>query len=160
MAEDRNMETRNKHGFPAGLSEPVPARATKAQYRAVFVSDVHLGTRDCQAERLRAFLKSVDSEYLYVVGDLVDLWAMRRKWYWPQTHNDVVQTLLKKAKHGTKVVFIPGNHDEQFREFVGLDFGGISIRRDTVHVTADGRRLLVVHGDEFDTLISLGWLYH
>lgn len=153
------METRDRHGFPTGLSEPTAARPSKARYRAVFVSDVHLGTRDCQAESLRAFLKSVETEHLYVVGDLVDLWSMRRSWYWPQSHNDVVQILLKKAKHGTRVVYVPGNHDEHFREFVGLDFGGIAIRRDTVHVTADGRRLLVVHGDEFDALMGLGWLY-
>ena len=131
----------------------------RPRYHAVFVSDVHLGTRDCQAERLRRFLKSVDTTHLYVVGDLVDLWAMRRSWYWPQPHNDVIQTILKKARHGTRVVYIPGNHDEHFREFVNLDFGGIAIRREIVHETADGRRLLVVHGDEFDTLMKLGWLY-
>ena len=153
------METRNGHGFPEGLSGNGAGGSDKPRYRAVFVSDVHLGTRDCQAERLRRFLKSCDMEHLYVVGDLVDLWAMRRSWYWPQPHNDVVQTILKKARHGTKVVYVPGNHDEHFREFVGLDFGGIAIRRETEHITADGRRLLVVHGDEFDTLVKLGWLY-
>lgn len=131
----------------------------KPRYRAVFVSDVHLGTRDCQAERLRAFLRSCHSDVLYLVGDLVDLWAMRRRWYWPQPHNDVIQTVLKKARHGTHVVYIPGNHDEHFRQFVGLDFGGIAIRRQVIHLTADGRRLLVVHGDEFDALIHMGFLY-
>lgn len=131
----------------------------KPRYRTVFVSDVHLGTRDCQADKLRAFLTSCEMEHLILVGDIVDLWAMRRRWYWPQAHNDVIQKVLKKARHGTKVVYVPGNHDEHFRQFVGLDFGGIAIRREIVHETADGRRLLVVHGDEFDTLIQLGWLY-
>jgi UDP-2,3-diacylglucosamine pyrophosphatase LpxH len=131
----------------------------KPRYRTVFVSDVHLGTRDCQAERLRRFLTSCEMESLILVGDVVDLWAMRRRWYWPQAHNDVLQKVLKKARHGTRVVYIPGNHDEHFRQFVGLDFGGIAIRRDLLHVTADGRRLLVVHGDEFDALIKLGLLY-
>jgi len=131
----------------------------KARYRTVWVSDVHLGTKDCQAERLRQFLSATTMEHLYLVGDIVDLWAMRRRWYWPQAHNDVIQKVLKQARHGTKVTYIPGNHDEHFREFVGLDFGGIAIRREAEHVTADGRKLLILHGDEFDTLISMGWLY-
>jgi UDP-2,3-diacylglucosamine pyrophosphatase LpxH len=133
--------------------------AGRPRYRTVFVSDVHLGTRDCQAQRLRKFLTGCEMENLILVGDIVDLWAMRRRWYWPQEHNDVLQKVLKKARHGTRVVYIPGNHDEHFRQFVGLDFGGIAIRRDLLHVTADGRRLLVVHGDEFDALIKLGLLY-
>ncbi len=138
----------------------VPAHArSKPRYRAVFVSDVHLGTKDSQARRLRAFLRSIETDALYLVGDVVDLWSMRRRWTWPQEHNDVIQTVLKMARHGTKVVYVPGNHDEHFRQFVGLSFGGIAIERETIHRTADGRRLLVVHGDEFDALIRMGLLY-
>lgn len=132
---------------------------TRPRYRTVFISDVHLGTRDCQADRLRAFLSSCDMERLVLVGDMIDLWAMRRRWYWPQAHNDVVQKILKKARHGVQVTYIPGNHDEHFRQFDGVSFGGIEIRREIVHETADGRRLLVVHGDEFDALIHMGLLY-
>lgn len=150
------------HPLATTTGGPTAAHAQperKARYRAVFVSDIHLGTRDCQAERLRRFLRSIDTSTLYLVGDVVDLWAMRRRWYWPQTHNDVIQTVLKQARHGTQVVYIPGNHDEHFRQFVGLSFGGIAIERQALHVTATGRRLLVVHGDEFDALIRMGLLY-
>jgi UDP-2,3-diacylglucosamine pyrophosphatase LpxH len=134
---------------------PAPVR-----YRAVFVSDVHLGTRSCHALVLRRFLQSVECSHLYLVGDIVDVWAMRKRWYWPQDHVNVVQTVLEKARTGTHVVYVPGNHDEVFRDFIGLDFGGIQIRGRAIHVTATGRRLLVVHGDEFDAHVKVGWLYH
>ena len=128
-------------------------------YRAVFISDLHLGTPGCQADALLAFLRSHHSDHLYLVGDIVDGWQLRRRWYWPQSHNDVVQKLLKRARKGCRIVFVPGNHDEFARQFGGLHFGGIEVARDTVHVTADGRRLWVVHGDDFDAVIqSAKWL--
>ena len=129
------------------------------RYRAIFISDVHLGTAGCQAQALLGFLKANSSDYLYLVGDIVDGWQLRRRWYWPQSHNDVVQKLLRRARKGCKVVFIPGNHDEFARGFWGHEFGGIEVRDDAVHATADGRRLWVTHGDHFDGVIQCAkWL--
>ncbi|MGI9133410.1 MAG: UDP-2,3-diacylglucosamine diphosphatase [Rhodoferax sp.] len=141
---------------PPGL-EPEPAQVKRA--RAVFLSDIHLGTAGCQAEALLDFMKSHPSEYLYLVGDIVDGWQLRRRWYWPQAHNDVVQKLLRSARKGCKVFFIPGNHDEFARGFVGHQFGGIEVMEDAVHTTADGRTLWVTHGDYFDGVIQCAkWL--
>jgi UDP-2,3-diacylglucosamine pyrophosphatase LpxH len=127
--------------------------------RTVFVSDVHLGSKGCRADLLLEFLKSVEVERLYLVGDIFDLWAMRKGFFWPQEHSNVVRTILGKAKGGTKVIYIPGNHDEDLREFCGSVFGNLEIRREYVHDTADGRRLLVMHGDEFDTVVKCSpWL--
>jgi UDP-2,3-diacylglucosamine pyrophosphatase LpxH len=145
-------------------SKPViPERAThsRRQYRTIWISDVHLGTRGCNAEMLIDFLDHVDSEKMYLVGDMIDGWRLKKKFYWPAAHNDVVWRLLKRAKRGAEVIYIPGNHDELVRQFCGLDFGGIAIRRNDVHETADGRRLLVLHGDEFDAItLSHRWLAH
>ncbi len=134
-------------------------RAGGNRYRAVFISDLHLGTPGCQADALLAFLKASSSDYLYLVGDIVDGWQLRRRWYWPQAHNDVVQKLLRRARKGSRVVFVPGNHDEFARGFIGHQFGGIEVEDDAVHVTADGRRLWVTHGDYFDGVIQCArWL--
>jgi UDP-2,3-diacylglucosamine pyrophosphatase LpxH len=128
-------------------------------YRAIFISDIHLGTAGCQAQALLGFLKAHSSEHLYLVGDIVDGWQLRRRWYWPQSHNDVVQKLLRRARKGCTVVFIPGNHDEFARGFLGHEFGGIEVREDAIHTTADGRRLWVTHGDYFDGVIQCAkWL--
>ncbi|MGC3985180.1 MAG: UDP-2,3-diacylglucosamine diphosphatase [Pseudorhodoferax sp.] len=128
-------------------------------YRAVFISDLHLGTPGCQAGPLLEFLKAHPSRTLYLVGDIVDGWQLRRRWFWPQAHNDVVQKLLRRARKGCKVVFVPGNHDEFARGFAGHHFGGIEVREEAVHTTADGRRLWVVHGDHFDAVIQCAkWL--
>ena len=127
--------------------------------RTVWISDLHLGTPGCQAHRLLDFLRDVECETLYLVGDIVDGWQLRRQWYWPQAHNDVVQKLLRKARKGTRVVFVPGNHDEFARHFLGHSFGGIEVLEDALHVTADGRRLWVTHGDHFDGVIQCAkWL--
>lgn len=129
------------------------------RYRAVFVSDLHLGTSGCQAAALLDFLKSHPSDVLYLVGDIVDGWQLRRKWYWPQSHNDVVQKLLRRARKGSRIVFVPGNHDEFARGFVGHSFGGIEVVEDAVHTTADGRTLWVTHGDHFDAVVQCArWL--
>lgn len=140
----------------------LPERAVeRTRYRTIWISDVHLGTRGCNAGMLIDFLDHVDSDTMYLVGDIVDGWRLRRKFYWPAAHSDVVWRLLKRAGRGTRMIFIPGNHDEAFRQFCGLDFGGIAIRRNAIHVTADGRRLLVLHGDEFDAItLAHRWLAH
>ena len=131
----------------------------KARYRAVFVSDVHLGTAGCQAAALLDFLKHHPSETLYLVGDIIDGWQLRRKWFWPQTHNDVVQKVLRRARKGCRVVLVPGNHDEFARQFHTHHFGGIEVLNEAVHVTATGQRLWVVHGDLFDGVVQYAkWL--
>jgi UDP-2,3-diacylglucosamine pyrophosphatase LpxH len=136
--------------------------ATPTQhFRTIWISDTHLGTSGCQAARLLDFLRRTESDYLYLVGDIVDGWQLRRRWYWHQTHNDVVQKVLRKARKGTEVVYIPGNHDEAVRHFLDLAFGGIAIRREAIHRTAKGLRLLVIHGDMFDAVVQHAkWLAH
>jgi len=127
--------------------------------RSVFISDVHLGSRDCRAEELLQFLASIEVDYLFLVGDIIDFWSLRRNFYWPQPHNEVVRVILEKAREGTRVVYIPGNHDDDMREFCGSVFGNLQIRRRYIHVTATGRELLVMHGDEFDTAVKCsGWV--
>jgi UDP-2,3-diacylglucosamine pyrophosphatase LpxH len=129
-------------------------------HRAGWISDVHLGTRGSQAAALLEFLRDHEFETLYLVGDLIDIWSLRRRRYWPQSHNDVVQKLLRKARKGTRLVYIPGNHDEFVAGFPG-DFGNIEIMPNTVHRTLDGRRILVMHGHELDTVVqNIGWLAH
>ena len=135
------------------------AGAATTRYRAIFISDIHLGTRGCKSEMLLEFLRTTESQYLYLVGDIVDGWRLRRSWYWHQSHNDVVQKLLRKARKGTQVVLVPGNHDELARDYVGMQFGGVWVLGETIHVTADGRRMLVLHGDAFDGVITYArWL--
>ncbi|MDY0743431.1 UDP-2,3-diacylglucosamine diphosphatase [Paucibacter sp. R3-3] len=127
--------------------------------RTVWISDLHLGTPGCQAEALLEFLRDVECETLYLVGDIIDGWQLRRNWYWPQAHNDVVQKLLRKARKGTRVIFVPGNHDEFARKYVEHSFGGVEVMDEAIHVTADGRRLWITHGDLFDGVIQCAkWL--
>ena len=131
----------------------------RTRYRTVWISDVHLGTPGCNADLLFDFLKSIECETLYLVGDIVDGWQLRKGWYWPARHNDVVRCILKQAKKGTRVVYIAGNHDDAFRDYCGLDFGGVELRLEEIHTTADGRRLLVIHGDQFDSIVLYArWL--
>ena len=148
-------------GMPSWFEEPShfePGRP-RLQFRTVWISDTHLGTPGCNAELLLDFLKSIECETLFLVGDIVDGWQLRRGWYWPPRHNDVVRCILTQAKRGTRVVYVPGNHDEAFRDYVGLNFGGIELVSECIHVTADGRRLLVLHGDEFDGVVLYAkWL--
>jgi len=129
------------------------------QVRTVWISDVHLGTPGCQALALLDFLKRVECDTLYLVGDIVDGWQLRRNWYWPQAHNDVVQKLLRKARKGTRVILIPGNHDEFARKYLGHAFGGIEVAEEWIHTTADGRQLWITHGDLYDGVIQCArWL--
>lgn len=130
------------------------------QYRSVWISDVHLGTRGSQASALLGFLRTFDCETLYVVGDLIDIWAMKRGVFWTQEHSDVIQKILRKGRKGTKIIYIPGNHDERIADFSG-DYANVHIQARAVHLTVDGRRLLVAHGHELDTVVqNLGWLAH
>jgi len=138
-----------------------PRAGERLSVRTVFISDVHLGTPGCQAEALLDFLRCVECETLYLVGDIVDGWQLMRRWYWPQAHNDVVQKVLRKARKGTRVVLVPGNHDEFARRYLGHSFGGIEVVEDAIHQTADGRRFWVMHGDLFDGVVQCArWLAH
>jgi UDP-2,3-diacylglucosamine pyrophosphatase LpxH len=143
----------------ANEPDPPDEEAAPTRCRAIFISDLHLGTPGCQAEALLDFLREHPSDYLYLVGDIVDGWQLRRRWFWPQAHNDVVQKLLRRARKGCRVIYVPGNHDEFARGFSGHQFGGIEVARDTVHVTAQGMSLWVTHGDHFDGVIQCAkWL--
>ncbi len=146
-------------GSGPSIPEPHEPAAPRRRFRTIWISDVHLGTRGCNARMLIDFLDSTDSETMYLVGDIIDGWRMKRKFYWPASHNDVVWRVMKRARRGTRVVYIPGNHDEMFRQFTGMSFGGVEIRRRAFHATADGRTLLVLHGDEFDAImLAHRWL--
>jgi UDP-2,3-diacylglucosamine pyrophosphatase LpxH len=123
------------------------------RYRAIFISDVHLGTRTSQAEPLLTFLRHAEAETIYLVGDIIDGWRLRKSWYWPQSHNDLVQKLLRKARKGTRIVLIPGNHDEFLRDYLDSQFGGVEIADSIIHEGLDGRRHLVIHGDQFDAVV-------
>jgi UDP-2,3-diacylglucosamine pyrophosphatase LpxH len=136
------------------LPEEAQQESAARKYRTIFISDIHLGTPGCQADALLEFLRDNESEYLYLVGDIIDGWQLRRRWYWPQAHNDVVQKLLRRARKGCKIIYVPGNHDEFARHFVGHQFGGIDVQEEAVHVTADGRRLWIIHGDYFDAVVQ------
>lgn len=156
----RAMQTVEVRGLPAWLDLPEPRSfQPKRKFRTIWISDVHLGTRGCNAEMLVDFLRSVECETLYLVGDIIDGWRLRKGWYWPDAHNEVIRRVLKMAHRGTRVVFVVGNHDEMLREYAGLTFGGVELVLDTVHHTADGRRLLVTHGDSFDGVVLYAkWL--
>ena len=129
------------------------------RYRAIWISDFHIGTRRSQTDMLLDFLKYTESDSLYLVGDIIDNWSLQKTWYWDQGHNDVIQKLLRKARKGTRVIYIPGNHDERFRDFVGARFGRIAVMQNAIHITADKKRYLVLHGDEFDGVVKYArWL--
>jgi UDP-2,3-diacylglucosamine pyrophosphatase LpxH len=133
------------------MNAPVRLR----QYRTIFISDVHLGTRGCRSDFLVDFLRNVECDHLYLVGDIVDGWRLRKSWYWDPSHDEVIRLILRKAQAGTRVTYIPGNHDEMFRDWLPmkLEIAGVALARDAVHVTAGGQRLLVMHGDEFDSVV-------
>ena len=150
------MSTLNQPRFSF---ETLPA-GTEALYRvrAAWISDLHLGTRTSNTQAVLQFLRDYDCEKLYVVGDLIDIWQLRRGRYWPQQHNDVIQKILRKARKDVPVVYIPGNHDEFVSTFAGA-YGNISIQEHAVHITGDGRRILVIHGHELDTVVqNAKWL--
>ena len=146
---EREHARLDRAGFTAA-----PESSGPMYFRSIWISDIHLGTRGCKAEILLDFLRHTRSAYLYLVGDIVDGQQLARSWYWPQSHNDVVQKLLRKARKGTRVVYLPGNHDHAARSYTGLNLGGIRIRREAVHETVNGRRFLVLHGDAFDSVVN------
>ncbi len=147
---------------------PETTGTAKRHYRSVWISDVHLCTRDSRADMLNEFLDFFTCDNLYLVGDIVDVWALKKRWYWTDLYNEVLHKLLKRSRRGARVVYIPGNHDEFLREFVGYGLGNVRIMMDALHETADGRRFLVIHGDEFDTVVQYhkwlsklgGWAYN
>lgn len=132
------------------------------RYRTIFLSDIHLGTRGCQAELLLDFLKYNEADTIYLVGDIIDGWRLKSGWYWPQAHNDVVQKFLRQVRKGSRMLYVPGNHDEFARDFIGTIFGGVEVVNHAYHITGDGKRLLIVHGDQFDLVVQharwLAWL--
>lgn len=150
-----------KGAAPAAEATTKPAKkrsarapeVTPKQYSTLFLSDVHLGSRGCQAHLLLDFLRYHDADTIYLVGDIVDGWRLRKRWHWPQSHNDVVQKLLRKGRKGTRIIYLPGNHDEFLRDYLGLKAGGIEIVDTIIHEAADGKRYLVVHGDQFDVVV-------
>jgi UDP-2,3-diacylglucosamine pyrophosphatase LpxH len=146
---------------PSGVAKPDDTSGVALHFRSIWISDIHLGTRGCQAEWLLDFLKYTESDFLYLVGDIVDGWQLKKRWFWPQAHNDVVQKILRRARKGAKVYFVPGNHDEAARGYCGHHFGGVFVTESVIHETADGKKLLVLHGDQFDAVMSYAkWLAH
>jgi UDP-2,3-diacylglucosamine pyrophosphatase LpxH len=132
---------------------------SEKQFRTLFISDIHLGSKGCQADLLLNFLRHVHADTIYLVGDIFDGWRLKSSWYWPQFHNDVVQKLLRKVRKGCRMIYIPGNHDEFMRDYVGSTFGGVEVMMDAIHHAADGRRYLVVHGDKYDMVVrNARWL--
>ena len=141
-------------------SQPKPESAN-LRFRSIWISDIHLGLRDCQTRLLLDFLSRTSSEYLYLLGDIIDIWKLRRRAYWPHENNEIVQQFLKKASAGTKVIYLPGNHDEAIRDFDHQQFGNILVIDDIIHQSADNRRFLVLHGDQYDVVIDHAkWLAH
>lgn len=157
LARDILAKSGDIPGMPAWLNHPEPRSfRPKRRYRTVWISDIHLGTAGCNAALLVDFLHAIECETLYLVGDIVDGWRLSKGWYWPDQHNEVVRRILKLAHRGTRVIYIVGNHDEMFRDYAGMSFGGIEMANEAIHVTADGRKLLVTHGDAYDGVV----LYH
>lgn len=129
--------------------------------RTVFLSDIHLGTRGCQASLVLDFLKRIEADTIYLVGDIIDGWRLKGSWFWPQSHNDVVQKFLRKVRKGTRIIYIPGNHDEFLREYIGMNFGGVDVAIEAMHRTADGKVYLILHGDKFDMVVHHArWIAH
>jgi UDP-2,3-diacylglucosamine pyrophosphatase LpxH len=166
------LDKQNPNSDPlARLARVIPRHGEKPtgknHYRTIWISDVHLGMKSCKAEALYEFLQESEAEYLFLVGDIIDLWALRRKWHWPDIYNHVLRNILGKAKYGTDVRYIPGNHDELFRDYLGVNIGNIQVENDHIHTLLDGRKLLIIHGDEFDGMVKHnrwlsklgGWAY-
>ncbi len=145
---------------PSWLNLPEPKNfQPKRQFRTIWISDIHLGTSGCNAPLLLDFLQSVECDTLYLNGDIIDGWRLRKSWYWPDSHNEVIRRLLKMTHRGTRVVYVVGNHDEMLRDYAGMSFGGVEIVVEALHETADGRTLLVTHGDAFDGVVLYAkWL--
>ncbi|MBV6658746.1 MAG: UDP-2,3-diacylglucosamine diphosphatase [Devosiaceae bacterium] len=135
------------------MEDAEPPHPDARSFRTLFLSDIHLGSRGCQAQLLLDFLRYHDADTIYLVGDIVDGWRLKKRWHWPQAHNDVVQKLLRKGRKGARIVYLPGNHDEFLRDYLGLHMGGVEIIDSAIHESADGKRYLVVHGDQYDVVV-------
>lgn len=147
------------HWMQETVSEEAPLKGGQLRHRSIWISDVHLGTRGAKADFLCDFLKHNECETLYLVGDIIDGWRMKNRMYWPQAHVNVIRRILTRSKRGTQVVYVTGNHDEFLRRYSGMSFGNIHLVDETIHTTADGRRLWVVHGDAFDSIVcNQKWL--
>jgi len=144
----------NNRRAPITCSDTPFSRNESLRFRSIWISDVHFGTRACKAEFLLDFLERADCERLYLVGDMIDFWNLKSGWYWPATHSKALQKIMEMAAHGVEVIYVPGNHDELFRDYTGSVFGGVQIAPRVIHETADGRRFLVIHGDEFDSVVK------
>jgi UDP-2,3-diacylglucosamine pyrophosphatase LpxH len=127
-------------------------------YRAIWISDVHLGTKHAQVGKLLEFLRDTESAHLYIVGDFIDGWQLRRKWFWNDDHNTLIQKLLRKNRKHTRVTFVTGNHDEFLEQFFGIAFGTVKLAERAVHTGADGKKYLVIHGHQFDGLVHFNRL--
>jgi UDP-2,3-diacylglucosamine pyrophosphatase LpxH len=160
VRDPSSLKPSEARGIPPWLEVPEPRSfRPRTKHRAVWISDIHLGTRGCNAEMLVDFLCSIQCDTLYLVGDIIDGWQLRKGWHWPEAHNEVVRRILKMAHKGTRVVYVVGNHDEMLRDYAGFSFGGVDIVNDIVHQCKDGRQLLVTHGDAFDTVVLYArWL--
>ena len=157
--KDRGRLRSRRGNLDGRLTGPRPKN--RKRHRTLFLSDIHLGTPGCKAELLLDFLRHNDAETIYLVGDIIDGWRLKRSWYWSVSHNAVVQELLRKARKGANVIYVPGNHDEALRDYTGLNFGGVDVLADAIHETANGRRFLVIHGDQFDGVVKYAkWLAH
>ena len=152
---------------PPPVTKRVPAGANRAplalhrvrRHRTIFISDTHLGTRGCKAELLADFLAHNDCRTLYLIGDIIDGWRLKESWYWPEAHSQVLWAILAKVAEGTRVIYVPGNHDEAFRDYCGLQLAGVELQPEAIHRTAEGREFLVIHGDHFDGIIRYArWL--
>jgi UDP-2,3-diacylglucosamine pyrophosphatase LpxH len=129
------------------------------RHRTIFISDTHLGTRGCKADRLADFLAHNDCATLYLIGDIVDGWALQRNWYWPEAHNRVIAEILRKVETGTRVIYVPGNHDEALRNYTGVTLAGVELQSEAIHKTVDGKQFLIIHGDQFDGIVAYArWL--
>lgn len=152
---DAILAARRPRGHAEGRVPILPQK----RHRTIFISDTHLGTRGCKAEMLADFLARNSCHTLYLIGDIVDGWRLKQRWYWPEAHNRVVQELLHKIDAGTRVIYVPGNHDEALRAYCGRVIAGVEVVKEAIHETADGRKLLVIHGDQFDGVIAYArWL--
>jgi UDP-2,3-diacylglucosamine pyrophosphatase LpxH len=158
MALVTSFESEPAHLWPR-RAPPRREQPRTRRHRTLWISDIHLGSRGCKAERLCDFLRNNECDLLYLVGDIVDGWQLSQRWYWPESHKAVVNEILRMSQSGTRVIFIPGNHDDVFRDYIGLCFAGVELADEAIHETADGRRLLVLHGDRFDSAVTrVRWL--
>ncbi len=159
LATKQMSNRRRQTPFDRIIQTPRPENPTR--HRTIFISDIHLGTPGCKADLLLDFLRNNEAQTIYLVGDIIDGWRIKRSWFWHASHNAVVQEILHKVRHGTRVIYVPGNHDEALRDYTGLDFAGVDVSDEVIHRTADGRDLLVLHGDQFDSVVRYAsWLAH